>query len=286
MLTSVQAPGVQAPPPSTASLVSLGASPEAQLLALMVKNQLTQGESAKTDVKLSQEQLKELRETIRAALEAAREAQEDSGFWSDIGDVLGGDIASIAEVVVVAAAAVATGGAAALVVGAIAIGCSLASKYADELGIPPNVAIGIGIAAALAMAASGNLAAGGSAVSFAGASNGAMAVGAEASQMSQLTLLAQEVKFYASLAAPAAKGAGAGADTVAGYYESEAVDHKADAKAMQARETLESMDLDAAIELLGRAIDRQLDAMSGAMQTMEANQKSKQLVVNNFQGIA
>jgi len=255
-------------------------------LALMVKNQLVQGESAKTDINLSQEQLKELRETIRAALEAAREANEDSGFCGDIGDVLGGDIASIAEVVLVAASVVATGGAAALVVGAIAIGCSLASKYADELGIPPNVAIGIGIAAALAMAASGNLAAGGSAVSFAGASNGAMAVGAQASQVSQLTAVAQEVKFYASLAAPAATGAGAGANMVAGYYQSEAVNHNADAKATQARETLEAMDLDSAIDLLGKAIDRQLDAMSGAVQTMEANQKGKQLVINNFQGVA
>lgn len=286
MLSSVQASGVQAPPPSTASHVSLGASPEAQLLALMVRNQLVQGEAAKTDVNLSQEQLKELRETIRAALEEAREANEDSGFWGDIGDVLGGDIASIAEVVVVAAAAVATGGAAALVVGAIAVGCSLASKYADELGIPPKVAIGIGIAAALAMAVSGNLTAGGSAVSFASGSNGAMAVGAQATQVSQLTYVAQEVKFYASLTAPAAKGAGAGANTVAGYYESEAVEHNADAKAAQSRETLESMDLESAIDLLGRAIDRQLDAMSGAMQTIEANQQSKQLVINNFQGIA
>lgn len=286
MLSSVQATGVQGPPRSTASLVSLGASPEAQLLALMVKNQLVQGESAKTDINLSQEQLKELREAVREALEAAREAHEDSGFWSDIGDVLGGDIASLAQVVLVAAAAVATGGAAALVVGAIAIGCSLASKYADELGIPPNVAIGIGIAAALTMAASGNLAAGGSAVSFAGASNGAVSVGAQASQVSQLTSVAQEVKFYASLTAPVATGAGAGANTVAGYYESEAVDHNADAKATQAREKLESMDLDSAIELLGRAIDRQLDALSGAMQTIEANQQNKQLVISNFQGIA
>ena len=46
------------------------------------------------------------------------------------------------------------------------------------------------------------------------------------------------------------------------------------------------MDLDSAIDLLGKAIDRQLDAMSGAMQTIEANQQSKQLVINNFQGIA
>jgi len=252
----------------------------------MVRNQLVQGESAKTSVNLSQEKLKQLRETIRQALEEAREANEDSGFWGDIGDVLGGDIASLAEVVAVAAAAVATGGAAAVVLAAITIGCSLASKYADELGIPPNVAIGIGIAAAVTSVAAGNLAAGAGVSSLASASNGAAAVGAEASQVSRLTQIAQQVKFVANLSAPATTAAGAAANGVSGYYQSEAVDHNADAHAAQSRETLESMALDAAVELLGKAIDRQLAAIGEMTQTLEANQQTKQLIVRGFQGVA
>jgi hypothetical protein len=172
------------------------------------------------------------------------------------------------------------------VLAAITIGCSLASKYADELGIPPKVAIGIGIAAAITSVATGNLAAGGAATSLTSASNGATAVGTEAAQVSRLTQIAQQVQFAANLIAPAATGAGAGANLVSGYYESEAVDHNADAHAAQSREKLESMDIDAAVELLGKAIDHQLAAMGEMTQTLEANQQSKQLIVQGFQGVA
>jgi len=286
MIGAVQSSVALNAPLALSSQGSCGASPEARLLALMVQNQLVQGESAKTSVDLSSEELKQLRETVRQALEAAREANEDSGFWGAIGDVLGGDIATLAEVVVVAAAAVATGGAAAVVLAAITIGCSLASKYADELGIPPKVAIGIGIAAAVTSVATGNLAAGGGVASLTSASNGAAVVGSEAAQVSRLTQIAQKVKFVASLIAPAAAGAGAGANLVSGYYQSEALDHDADAHAAQSREKLESMEIDAAINLLSKAIDRQLAAMGEMTQTLEANQQSKQLIVNGFQGAA
>jgi hypothetical protein len=252
----------------------------------MVQNQLVQGESAKTSVNLSHEELKQLRETVRQALEEAREANEDSGFWGDIGDVLGGDIATLAQVVAVAAAAVATGGAAAVALAAITIGCALASKYADELGIPPNVAIGLGIAAAVTSVASGNLTGAGEVASLTSASKGAVAVGTEAAQVSRLTQIAQQVRLGATLIAPAATGAGAGANLVSAYYQSEAVDHNADAHAAQSQEKLESMEIDAAVELLGKAIDRQLAAMAEMTQTLEANQQSKQLIVNGFQGVA
>jgi hypothetical protein len=286
MTTAVQGSVVHYAAPALSSQGSCGASPEARLLALMVQNQLVQGESAKTSVNLSKEELKQLREAVRQALEAAREANEDSGFWGDIGDVLGGDLATLAQVVAVAAAAVATGGAAAVALAAITIGCSLASKYADELGIPPNVAIGIGIAAAVTSVAAGNLAGGGQVTSLTSASKGAVAVGTEAAQVSRLTQLAREVKFAATLIAPAATGAGAAANLVSGYYQSEAVDHNADAHAAQSREKLASMDIDTAIELLSKAIDRQLAAMGEMTQTLEANQQSKQLTIQAFQGIA
>jgi hypothetical protein len=252
----------------------------------MVQNQLVQGETAKTSVLLNKEELKQLREAVRQALEEAREANEDSGFWGDIGDVLGGDLATLAQVVAVAAAAVATGGAAAVALAAITIGCALASKYADELGIPPKVAIGLGIAAAVTSVASGNLAAGGGVASLTSASKGAVTVGAEAAQVSRLTHIAQQVGSAAKLIAPAASGAGVGAHFVSDYYRSEAVDHNADAHAAQSREKLASMDIDTAIELLSKAIDRQLAAMGEMTQTLEANQQSKQLTIQAFQGIA
>ena len=82
-----------------AQLQSCGASPEAQLLALMVYSQLAQRESAETTVQLNQHQLEELRRQVKEALEAAKEAGEDSGFWGSIGDALGGDVAALVDVV-------------------------------------------------------------------------------------------------------------------------------------------------------------------------------------------
>jgi len=286
MTTSIQASASRSPLLTPVSAGRCGASPEARLLALIVQNQLVQGESAKTSVNLSQEQLKQIREEVRQALEAAREANEDSGFWGDIGDVLGGDIATLGEVVMVAAASVVTGGAAALVLGAIAVACTLSSKYADELGIPKDVAIGLGIAAAVTSVLSGNIAGGGDVAALAGATKGAVSVGKGAAEVTSLVKIAREVKFCAGVVSAVATGAGAGAHMVEGYYASDAVDHNADAHAAQAREKLESMDIDAAVDLLGRALDRQLAAMAQAGQTLEANQQSKQLIIHSYQGIA
>jgi hypothetical protein len=285
-MTSIQTSAVQPPPWRPVSTGECGASPEARLLALIVQNQLVQGESAQTSVTLSQEQLKQIREAVREALEEAREANDKSGFWGSISDVLGGDLATLAEVVVVAAAAVATGGAAALVLGAITVGCSLASKYADELGIPPKVAIGIGIAAAIASVASGNIAGSGSAGALTNASTSAASAAGEASQVSRLTQVAEEVRFYSSLVAPTAKGSGAIAGLVSGYYGSEALHDNASAHAGQSREKLTSMDIDFAIDLLGIAVDRQLSAMAETNHALQANQQSELLIIHSFQGVA
>ncbi len=292
-----------------------GGAPEMRMLVLMVQTQLSQGEVAKVNVNLNQEQLKELREQVREALEQAREAQEHSGFLGAIGDVLGGDIATLAEVVVLAAATVATGGAAAVVLGAIAIACTVASKYAEELGIPPNVAMGLGIAAAVASVASGNVggaanalggaaasggavASGGAAVSGGAAaasmassagsvaSSGAAALGAAAAQANQLTQLAQQVQLYAHLVSAAASGAGGVAHGVAGYYQGEAIDHDADAQAARAQQTLCSIDIDQAIDLFERTVDRQLDATKQTSETLGANEHSKQAIIYSFQGAA
>lgn len=294
---------------------SVGGTAEVQMLVMMVQAQLVQGDVAKSCVDLSEQQLKELREQVREALEKAREAEEDSGFFGAIGDVLGGDIATLAGLVVIAAASVATGGAAAVVLGAIAIGCTLASKYADELGIPPNVAIGLGIAAAVATVASGNVgglanaagstaaggtaagssvaAGAGSAAASAGAaasasaavSGGASALGA-ANHVSRLAQVAEQVRFYADIVAPVATGAGAVAHGVAGGYRSAAIHHNADAQEARSKETLESMDIDTAIDLFERTIDRQLGAATQTLGILQANQRSKDLILQSFQGVA
>jgi hypothetical protein len=269
--------------PSYVAPQSCGASPEARLLALMVYTQLVQGESAQSSIELNELELNDLRAAVKEAIEQAREANEDSGFWSDIGDVLGGDIASLAQIVAVAAACVATGGAAALVLGAIAIGCSLASKYADELGIPPQVAIGIGIAGAVAAVAAGNVGAVGGAAS---AASGASQVGTGAAQASKLTHAALQVKSAATLVGAGAQAGGAIANTASGYYAAEAVDHRATAQQAQAGTTLESMDIDEAIDQLEKAIDRQMAACGTAQEISAAKQQDNELVIASFAGAA
>lgn len=288
------------------------AGPEMRMLVLMVQNQLAQSEVAQTDVLLSQDQLKELREQVREAIQQAREAEEDSGFFGAIGDVLGGDIATLAEVVLVAAAAVATGGAAALVLASIAVACTLASKYGEELGIPPNVAMGLGIAAAVATVASGNVggaasavgggAASGSAASSAGAAAGSVMPGVAcgsavasgglassagaAARITQLGELAKDVQLYASIVAPAASGAGAGAHMVGAHYHAQALEHDADATFAQSRQTLASMSIDSALEIFEKSIDRQLAATAQTTQLLQANQRSKQLIIQQFERVA
>lgn len=244
-----------------------GGSPEQQLLALIVYNQLIQSQGAETSVKLSQEELKVLRQEVHEALEKAREAQEDSGLWSQLSDVFGGDIAGLASLVVVAAATVASGGTAAVVLGAIALGATLASKYSEELGIPPKVAICIGVAAAVASVASGNI------------GGGVKAIGTTAQ-------IANEVKFWASGVEAVAQAAGGAAHGVSGQYSGDAIEHRADARSAEFREDLEAIDIDAAIELLSSAVDRQSAAFETTSAIMQGQQQSNQLVIQNFSGAA
>lgn len=282
---------------------SMPSTPELQMLVMMVQNQLVQGDIAKDSINISQEKLKELREQVREAIAKAREAEEDGGLFGKIGDVLNGDIATLAQLVVVAAAAAVTGGAAAIVLASIAVACTLASKYGDELGIPPKVCIGLGIAAAVATVASGNVGgvatASGSAATTAGAaagnlvpgaaagasiaSGGAAATAAAAANVTQFTQAMQEVGFYAKVVGTTASGTGAGAHIVAARYQSDAINHDADAKSAQSHETLENMSIDSAIDLFERTIDRQLSLTSQSEQMLESNQRATQLII---QGVA
>jgi hypothetical protein len=287
MITSVQTTSVSAfsqPPVAVESVCA--ATSEMRMLALIVRNQLVQSESARTSVELNQEQLQQLRELVRQALEEAREARESSGFWGDIGDVLGGDIATFAQVVVVAATCVATGGAAAIALGAIAIACTVAAKYSEELGIPPKVAIGIAIAGALASVGSGYVGGAAQTSSLASASSAAGSSGSAAGHARTVVEVAKQVRQVASIVAPTAQAVGAIAHGASGYYAGEAVDHKADAQSAEALETLRNMDLDAAIELLADAIDRQLVAFAAASEISTSNQSGHQTIIQTFSGVA
>ena len=244
-----------------------GLSPQEQLLALLVFSEMTRSNSAKESITLSSEQLDVLREEARRALQAAREAQEDSGFWGKLSSLFSGDIASLAEVVAMAAATVATGGTAALVLGAIAVGATLASKYADELGIPPNVALALGVAAGLASVASGNL-------------------GGGLSHLTALGEAATATKVYYQGIAVTATAAGAVGHGVSAHYQANAVDDKADAKNFENQQQLESADIEANLQLLQDALDRQLANVRATNQFARSDHQSSQQVIHDFSGTA
>jgi hypothetical protein len=242
-------------------------SPQEQLLVLIVFNEMSRSDVAETSIDVNSEQLQYLREEARKALEAAREAQDKSGFWGSISSLLNGDIATIAQLVAVAAAAVASGGTAAIVLAAITVGATLGSKYADELGLPPSVAVGLGVAAGLASVASGNLAGG-------------------ASGLTGLRAAANTTRVYAQGVSVAAAGTGAIAGGASSYFGSEAMDYRADAQELENRQVLVSASIDDSMKLLERSLGRQLSALRSTTNMIQNDQRSTQGVLRDFSGAA
>jgi hypothetical protein len=317
MVTAIQISTVPLPPPAhTPTIVQGGgASPEARLLALMVYSQMVQGESAATSVELNQNQIEELRKQVREALEEAREANESSGFWGDIGDVLGGDVAALAGMVAMGAAAIASGGTAAIALAAVAIGCGLAAKYGEELGLPPKLALGLGIVAALTSVAAGNVSSlaqsAGAGAAQAGASaaqagagaaqagsatqagaaaaqaaSSATQAGTGAAQASRLVHVAREVGYYAKLTQSGAAASGVVANGASAFYARDAQLEKADAAAGKSQVELRSMSIDDALSLLADALDSQSNAVQSTSTLLVANQNADQLILSSFLGVA
>jgi hypothetical protein len=213
-------------------------TPEERLLALVVYSQLTQADTAKESVNMSFDELAKLRQEVKEALDKAKEAQHRSGFWGAISSILGGDIGAIASAVAAVAAVVATGGAAAAVLAVVASAVSLASQHAKELGIPPEIAMGIGIVAAGAALCCGNI--------------GGFFQASEAAKK-----IATTVKLVAGITAGVAQSAGAGTSIASGVFGKVATDAQADASWAGGQQDLTNMDIDDAMKSLAAALDQQ-----------------------------
>jgi hypothetical protein len=218
METVALVPGQSWPAPaydSSTSTLSLGTlPPELLLLLTTAKNINAQTDGAKLSVKDAYQRLEELRDQIAEAMERAQEAQEDAGFWGDISEVFGGDIATVASVVAAAALVVGSGGAGlAVVAAALAVGFTVGGEVGEELGLDPKIVMALKIAGAVAGLAAGNACAAGSIWSsiYAGAKiteGGAIAVGG-------------------------------GAHIVEGQYQGDAADERAEAKFLRGKAQLE-----------------------------------------------
>jgi hypothetical protein len=265
--TATQAVGASVSAPWGAEISGAALRPEERLLALVVFSQLTQMDSAKVSVNMSFEELARLRQEVKEAVDKAKEAQHHSGFWGAISSVFGGDIGAIASAVAAVAAVVATGGAAAAVVAAVASAVSIAGQHAKELGIPPEVAMGIAIAAAGAALCCGN-------------------AGSLFHVSDTVRKVAMDAKIVAGIASGAANVAAGGASIVKGSYDADAKNAQADARAADGQQDLANMDIDDAIKLLSDVMDKQLVAFDTCNEGNSMNHRASDIILNNFAGAA
>lgn len=260
--------GQSVPTAETSTLsASSGVSPEERLLALVVYTQTTQLATAQTSVNLNFDQLEKLREEVKRALDAAREAEKDAGFWGGLAKLFSGDVATIASAVAALAAVVVTGGAATAVLAVVAAAVTMAADHAKELGIPPEVAMAIAVTAAAAALCCGN---GGGMLRFSDAVRNA----------------ASKVQVWANVGAAAAKAAGGGLGVVEGKFEQDGGNDHADARLAEGRQDLVSSDIDDALDRLAAAVDRQDDAVKTTSSIQQQSAGSDYAILNNWVGAA
>jgi len=244
-----------------------GASAEERLLALIVHTQTSQLNAAETSVTLSFEQIEQLRDEVKRALEQAKEAKKDAGFWADIADLLGSDLATLATAVAAIAAVVASGGAATAILAVIAASASLAADHAEELGIPPEVAAAVAVAAGVASFMCGD-------------TRGLFKV------TDAVRDVAKGVQLYAGVTAGVSTASGGGASMVEAKYELEASYAYADARHASGRQGVVSSDMADAFDRLSAALDKQDAAIRVTSDIRQQSAASSDFVLSNFGGVA
>ena len=149
----------------------------------------------------------------------------------------------------------------------LASAVSIAGQHAKELGIPPEVAMGIAIVAAGAALCCGN------AGSLFGVSDA-------------VRKIALDVKVVASIASGVADAASGGASIVKGSYDADAKNAQADARAADGQQDLANMDIDEAIKLFSGVMDKQLVAFDTFNDGNSMTHRTSDMILNNFAGAA
>jgi hypothetical protein len=257
-----------APVPDPSLIASSSAlSTEERLLAMIVYSQAARMSEARTSIELNADQLEKLREQVKEALDEAREAQKDSGFWGGLAKIFGSDLASIASAVAAIAAVIATGGTAAAILAVVATAASLAAEHAEELGIPMEVAMAIALAASVAAVCCGD--------------------GKALFKISdRVKDVAKVVQTYASAAAVTFKAEGFVCGSAAAAYEKLAKYEQANARMADGRQDLASADMDEAFARLSAAFDHQNSAVERASAIQQQSAASSFAVLSNWGGVA
>jgi len=244
-------------PSSDPTLSSQGA-----LLAVIVRSQCANRTAATVEIEVSYEHLEALRAEIAQALAAAREAEKDSGFWGDIADFLGEDLATVAGAIAAAAAVVATGGTgAAVVLAVLAAGLEIGSKVGAELGLDPKLSMCLGLAGAALGLLTGN-----------------------ASKLSSLAAIASDVQGVATVVQGSAAAAGGVSGAISQEYASDALDWHARVSFARGQEDDANFDIDEAIGRLEKALRRETRATSVASSVTRSEDAANQNVIANIGG--
>ena len=200
----------------------------------MVQSQTTTETGSKNDVELDFKKMEELKKQLADAIQQAKDAADNSGFFGFLGDIFGTDIAQIAGAVAAVAAVVATGGAAApLLAIAISEALQIAAKFGPELGLPPEACMALAITAV--------------AVGFCGGGGGGQAIGTIAND-------AREVELVAKVVGGTATIEGAVLNYGAAQFKADSMHCQADSVMLNARSDATHLDIDDALDLLSRSL--------------------------------
>jgi hypothetical protein len=210
----------------------------------MLQSRGTQCDNARLETIHAHLMLEDARKQIKAAMERAAEAEEDAGFWGDISEIFGGDIACIAEVVAAAALVIASGPGAPAILAGIAAGLSVGSEAGEKLGLDPKICLLLGVSAAIVGVAAGRLT----------APAGLWADVARGAQVTQGVAVAS----------------GGGATVVSTQYEGDAADAQADATSARGGQSDAQLRFDLALEAMQRAVRDIQRAESSAASTVKS----------------
>lgn len=225
----------------------------AALLAIIMKSLATQSDQALFRVEDAQRLAEEARARAEAAMRQAQEAEESAGFWGDLKEIFGGDIATIASVVAATASVAVSGGTSAPAILALAAaGLSATSTVGSRLGLDPKLCAALGGAGALLGLAAGRF-----------------------GSPETLTKLATAAR----LTEAGATAAGGAAMVVEGQYRGKALHARADQKAAEHSERDARMSIDLAISVLEEAARDLARARRGASEIQATEDGARSAVI-------
>ena len=251
-----------APLPQLSECASPQLSSACALLAVLVQTQGSSQTSARIDIELDHQKIEELKQHLAEAIDAARRAADDGGFFGFLGDIFGSDIAQIAGAVAAVAATISTGGAAApMLLIVLSEALEVGAKIGAELGLPPELCVAMSVASVGLGLLSGT--------------GTAQAVG-------DLADAARTVKLGAKIVQGGAVATGGVLHGVSGYYQKQQLEHQADAVDLEAHREATSLDIDDAIALLSRALRTQHRETSTVAEIIDSNTDTDTALCNRI----